>query len=197
MNCYGSGHIMNPPGRSRRIFIGIPILEEKCPKFFAWSRNLTQESSLQPWNIRWTKPENYHVTVCFLGESDRHPIDEIIQKLSKEKIPPFWIQIQQLGFFMNGKNSNVMWAGIESPEIHAFRKTIQSLMSSFGYQEDFKSFQPHITLGRIKNPVAAELHQERIATTLDQCKITQFGLYESILSIQNIQYENLATFHCA
>jgi len=94
--------------KSRRIFIGIPVLEENCPKFFSWARNLVHESSLQNWKIRWSKPENYHITVCFLGDSDQHPIDQIIDTFSKETFSAFWIQIQQLGFFVNGRNSSVI-----------------------------------------------------------------------------------------
>lgn len=181
---------------TRRIFIGIPILEKDCPKFFAWAKNLHHEASLENLGIRWSKPENYHVTICFLGDSIQHPIDKIIDVLSKESFSSFWIQIQQLGFFMNGKNSNVMWAGIESKEIQEFQKRIQNHMVTLGYTKEFKPFRPHITLGRIKQPKSPTHHYETISTVLDQMRVTQFSLFESIASIQHIQYRVLQTFTC-
>lgn len=185
---------MNQVG-TRRIFIGIPILEKDFPKFFSWSKNLHHEAYLGNLGIRWSKPENYHITLCFLGDSDNHPIEGIIDLLSKQTFSCFWLQIQQLGFFMNGKNSNVMWAGIESKEIHPFQKKIQEHMVELGYTKEFKPFKPHITLGRIKQPKATH-HYETISTVLDQMRVTQFCLFESIASIQHVQYRVLQTFSC-
>ena len=146
-------------------------------------------------DVRWSKPENYHITVNFLGDSPDHPIERIISELQKKEFSSFWIQIQHLGFFLNGKHSNIMWAGVESKEIGPFYDQIQNTVEKLGYPRSIKPFRPHITLGRMKK-FDHELKDGSIATTLDQFKMNQFCLYESIFSSMKMEYKILGTFHC-
>ena len=140
-----------------------------------------KETSQAGLDVRWSKPENYHITINFLGDSANHPIDEIISELQKKNFSPFWIQIQQLGFFLNGKHSNIMWAGVESKEITDFYDQIQKVVERIGYPRSLKPFRPHITLGRMKK-FDHELKDGSIATTLDQFRMDHFCLFESIFS---------------
>lgn len=179
----------------RTLFVGIPVTAEECPKFFTWSKNLVTETQSAGLEVRWTKPENFHITISFLGDSENHSIENISQALQKISFPPFWIQIQQLGFFLNGKHSNIMWAGVESKEIDAFYEKIQKPMSSLGYQRNLKGFKPHITLGRMKK-FDHELKEGEISTTLDQFKVNRFCLYESIFTSMRVEYKILETFTC-
>ncbi len=180
---------------SRRLFVGIPVTEEHCPKFFNWTKNLVRESAEAGWNVRWSKPENYHITISFLGDSPDHNIEKISQTLRSSKHAPFWIQIQNMGFFLNGKHSNVMWAGIESKDLQTFQSNIQKQMKEIGYSWEVKPFKPHITLGRMKQ-IDDNIHEHPIATVLDQFRVTKFCLFESFFSDLKVKYEILETFQC-
>lgn len=187
--------IAHPTSSSRTLFIGIPVVEAECPKFFAWSKNLVHETELAGLQVRWSKPENYHITISFLGDSADHPIDQITNELQKLKLSPFWVQIQQLGFFLNGKHSNIMWAGVESKDIESFYQTVQKTITPLGYPKSLKPFRPHITLGRLKK-FDHELKEGTIATTLDQFKVNRFCLFESIFTSSSVEYKILETFYC-
>lgn len=101
-----------------------------------------------------------------------------------------------MGFFLNGKHSNIMWAGVDSKDIQPFQQDIQELMRSIGYKRELKPFRPHITLGRMKE--FEELpNGESISTVLDQFRVTKFCLFESFFSSQRVEYKILETFDCA
>ena len=87
---------MEPSQSSRRIFLGIPVTEKDCPKFFSWTQNLKLNSEIEKLDIRWSKSENYHITLTFLGDSDNHPIRALSKAIQQELFSPFWVQIQEL-----------------------------------------------------------------------------------------------------
>ena len=146
------------------------------------------------WNVRWSKPENYHITISFLGDSPDHNLEKVILALSSENFASFWIQIQDMGFFMN-KHSNIVWAGIESKGIATFQHQVQECMKKIGYSREITPFKPHITLGRVKN-MDENLHQQSINTVLDQFKVSKFCLFESFFSSMRVEYKILETFDC-
>lgn len=180
---------------SRRLFVGIPVTPDLCPKFFSWTENLFRESAEVGWNVRWSKPENYHITISFLGDSPNHNQDQIVEALRSESFASFWIQIQDMGFFLNGKHSNIVWAGIESKGIETFQLQVQKCMKNLGYHREIKPFRPHITLGRMKQ-LDEELHKQSIHTVLDQFKVSKFCLFESFFSSMRVEYKILETFSC-
>lgn len=180
---------------SRRLFIGIPVTPELCPKFFAWSQNLIRESAEIGWNVRWSKPENYHITISFLGDSPDHDLNSIIQALKSETFRSFWIQIQDMGFFLNGKHSNIVWAGVNSNGITPFQDQVSKCMKKIGYDKETRPFRPHVTLGRMKQ-IDENLHKHSIDTILDQFKVTKFCLFESFFSSMRVEYKILETFDC-
>jgi 2'-5' RNA ligase len=180
---------------SRRLFVGIPVTKEQCPKFFSWTRNLIRESSEAGWNVRWSKPENYHITLSFLGDSPHHDLEKIISTLRSGSHMPFWIQIQNMGIFLNGKHSNILWAGIESRGIETFQNNIHDLMKNIGYSREIKPFNPHITLGRMKQ-IEDDVQGQSISTVLDQFRVTKFCLFESFFSQLKVEYRILETFDC-
>lgn len=180
---------------SRILFVGIPVTEDQCPKFFTWSRNLIAESAQAGWKVRWTKPENYHITISFLGNSPEHDQNKIIDAIRSKDFSSFWIQIQDMGFFLNGKHSNIVWAGVESKDIMPFQANMNDLMKTIGYDREPKPFRPHITLGRMKQ-LDENLHQHSISTVLDQFRVTKFCLFESIFSTLRVEYKILETFDC-
>ena len=154
-----------------------------------------KESAQAGLDVRWSPPDNYHITIHFLGDSSDHNVEQIISEFQKKDFSSFWIQIQQLGFFLNGKHSNIMWAGVESKEIMDFYDQIQKVAERLGYPRNLKPFRPHITLGRMKK-FDHELKDGSIATTLDQFKMNRFCLFESVFSSMKVEYKILGTFNC-
>lgn len=105
-------------------------------------------------DIKWVEPENLHLTLKFLGNTQLEKIQiikEVLTNISK-KIFPFYIKIQGIGFFPNKKYPRVLWVGLENKEkIIDIQKKIEADMSKIGYKKEEREFDPHITIGRTRS----------------------------------------------
>ncbi len=139
--------------------------------------------------VRWVAPENYHITLLFLGEQDEAQIPAILAAMESARagVAPFEIAVQGLGVFPNWNRPNVLWAGIT--------KGGQSLAQMAGALErallpapSGKPFHPHITLARLKTPCRdAEGLKKRLHDATQRLAPAAFGHYalESISLMQS------------
>ena len=52
---------------------------------------------------RWVKPENFHITLRFLGELDQHSAADVDAELQGIHLPAFDLQLEGMGTFSEGK----------------------------------------------------------------------------------------------
>ena len=90
----------------------------------------------------FTRPENLHLTLAFIGESDR--VGDIKAVLEGCCGAPFDITVGGFGRF-----GELYWAGIDqSSELKSLALDIQSGLREAGFDIEKRDFKPHITLAR-------------------------------------------------
>ena len=62
---------------------------------------------------RWVPPENYHVTLRFIGEAPRALAEDIDHALAALKAPGFTLSLAGVGTFGKGGRSQSLWVGVE------------------------------------------------------------------------------------
>ncbi len=105
--------------------------------------------------VKWLKPENIHLTLKFLGETDREKIEAIGELLEEtaRRHSPFTIEVGDLGAFPEMKRPRVIWLGVERRrELIALAGDIEERLEGFGFEKEKRAFRPHLTLGRVKVP---------------------------------------------
>ena len=90
-----------------RLFSGIEIPE------VLGDRLATLRSGL--WGARWIDPENYHVTLRFIGDVDDRVACEFADQLAEIRAPAFELRFDGLGSF-GGRKPRALWAGIDASE---------------------------------------------------------------------------------
>lgn len=98
----------------------------------------------------FTRKNNLHMTIRFIGEVDDVEIDKIKRVLDKvvENISPFELQLSNLGIFTR-KKTNILWIGLkENPVLSHIHKELATLLKEEKIRFYDKIFMPHITLGR-------------------------------------------------
>lgn len=100
--------------------------------------------------VRWTKPNNIHITLVFLGYLSDEELEEIC-KITKEivsKHTPFDINLTRICYGPTDKKPpRMIWAtGEKSEEFTALKNDLDKLLSV----SEGRQFVPHITLGRIR-----------------------------------------------
>lgn len=91
---------------------------------------------------RFCPEDSYHITLAFIGESDRA---KDIEKVMDEVVSPcFELSLEGLGHF-----STTYFVGIEdSAPLKALQKCLCAGLKAAGFAIDNKGFTPHITLAR-------------------------------------------------
>ncbi|HZS46694.1 MAG TPA: RNA 2',3'-cyclic phosphodiesterase [Blastocatellia bacterium] len=107
-------------------------------------------------DVSWTKPDNLHLTLKFLGEISDSQITIVRSAVNKicEKVSAFELEIGDIGVFPNPRRPRIIWAGVSGDlnAVLAIQSTIDSELVSSGFATDAHPFNPHLTLGRIKTP---------------------------------------------
>ncbi|MBW8331629.1 MAG: RNA 2',3'-cyclic phosphodiesterase [Prolixibacteraceae bacterium] len=179
----------------KRLFIGVPIQSAKANQFAKIWKNDRQLNSNQ---FNWTKPENWHITLFFLGDT---PISKIalLQNLIEESfknIGAFNTELIGLGVFPNTHNPKVLWLGLEDIKpLMPAHSQLGDLLLQNGFSFDSKPLKPHLTLARIKHLndrlVFDSLLNEFRQKTFGTVKIDRIVLFESILTQQGPVYKPL------
>ncbi len=135
---------------------------------------------------RWIDPENYHLTLRFIGDVDGSTAREFAEALGGIEVPPFELRLNGLGSF-GGHKPRAIFAGIApSDGLDALRRANERAAREAGLPPEGRNFKPHVTLARLRNAradaVAAYLeHQGGIAA--EPFTVSRFVLYSSRNSV--------------
>lgn len=105
---------------------------------------------------RWTKPENLHITLAFLGSTSDEELLEILEtaKDVASKHEPFSINFNKIIYGPPRKNPpRMVWIeGEENKDLGRLQGDMDNSLQNFPTQKENenRSFSPHITLGRLK-----------------------------------------------
>lgn len=135
-----------------RLFVALPLPEPV--------RALLASLAAPLPNVRWTPPDQLHVTMRFLGETDSSRIEPLLEHLSRIQVEPFLLPVEGVGAFPPKRPPRVLWAGTGNghPRLHQLRKQIDEALLSANVDFDLRTFHPHITLARCGEDAPAAAH---------------------------------------
>lgn len=167
-----------------RLFIAIPLPDEI--KNEAGRLHQVLDKGI----FRLTKPEQMHITLAFLGETDASQIANIRNKLSLIKFREFELQTSGSGFFPSGNKIRVIWIGLKVND--EFMRLQQQIREIFGFKE---KLMPHITIARAKRPLIGPLALPDVRD--HTFAVDYFILYESVPGAGGYTYKEMARYHSA
>jgi 2'-5' RNA ligase len=100
---------------------------------------------------RWIDPENYHLTLRFIGDVDVATAHEIVSLLGRVNRPPFDLRIDSLASF-GGKKPRALVATVaNSPALMDLQAEHERLMQRVGLAPEGRKYTPHVTLARLRD----------------------------------------------
>ncbi|MFB3786864.1 MAG: RNA 2',3'-cyclic phosphodiesterase [bacterium] len=150
--------------------------------------------------IRWTRAENCHLTLKFLGEIPLEAVPKLEAGLKPvgERVQPFPIELGGVGQFPPRGPLSVLWIGCRQGEasLNALEKLIRQALEEAEIGFDRKPFSAHLTIGRsnrnvkvfFKNP---EKYQD---LSLGTMRVESFSLMESVLQPSGSMYTERRRF---
>lgn len=173
-----------------RTFIAVDVNQE--------IRDIAQEviDKLQSVGFKatWTKPENLHLTLFFMGEMEEKAVDSMVHSLHKrmQGFPSFSTSLNGFGYFKFKNSPRVLFLRLESTK--SLQKMFLEMKSElnkhkFKYDEQ-GNFVPHVTLGRVKEyPDNWEKYAMEIEVPKVTLVVDGFTIYSSTLTPQGPIYK--------
>lgn len=145
-------------------------------------------------NARWQDEEQLHLTLRFIGDVDRHGMDDIVAALGQISFPPVEIALSGMGTFDRRGNIDTLWAGVTPDDgLHALHRKLDQALIRIGIAPDRRAFLPHITLARsgrnsMAGPELRALIERHGGLSSPPFRIDHFALFESHLSHEGARY---------
>ncbi len=141
-----------------RLFIAVHFSKEVKSQLLSAIEKLRTQAKAG----NFTKPENLHLTLAFIGESE--DVKTIRSVIDSCAVPAFELAISGAGNF--GK---LYWVGIENnPKLKALAESIQSELRKSGFEIEDRAFMPHITIARelsAERPVSLNVERKAMAVS--------------------------------
>lgn len=181
-----------------RTFIAVDMSSEIKNRILDYIRSLDKIIQGRK-NIKWVKPAGIHITLKFLGEISEERAAAVIKTIDTvaSRFPSFNVALTGTGRFPpQGRFPRVIWAGIEDKgELQEIQAHLEDEISDIGFPREKRSFHPHLTLGRVKNPSGLD----SVIARLEEDKTTRFGemtvdkliFFQSILKPAGAEYKIL------
>lgn len=134
---------------------------------------------------RWVEPENYHLTLRFIGETPAWQAEEIDFALADLRVRAFSLTFAGLGTFNKGGRATALWVGIDrNDQLVHLRGKIETALQRAGLEPERRRFSPHVTLARLDNVPEAKLAGFVQAHNLFRApaiSVRHFTLFSSLL----------------
>jgi RNA 2',3'-cyclic 3'-phosphodiesterase len=136
---------------SVRAFIAIALPES----IIAFLGKLQDQLKTGGLPMKWTRPENIHLTLKFLGDISQGAVtaagDVIAETVSRYS--PITLSASGIGVFPGIRRPNVLWTGIsgQTDVLAALQRDLDGrLYERLGVAPEKRRFTGHLTLGRVK-----------------------------------------------
>ena len=143
--------------------------------------------------VRWVPPENYHVTLRFIGELPLWRAEEIDHALATLRAPAFSLQLAGVGTFSKGGKVSSLWVGAErTPALDHLQSKVETALHRAGVERERRRFAPHVTLARLNDAPEAKVAGWVQAHNLfrsEPIPIAYFTLFSSLLGKEQAVYE--------
>ena len=151
-------------------------------------------------DVAWVAPDNFHLTLKFLGAVDASRVPSIGDAVAAAVagVAPFSLALRGLGAFPSPARARVIWAGaVEGAEVAAtLAGRVDAALGGLGFPREDRPFASHITLGRVRsagrNPALAEALADGATRDLGAVPIARVSLMQSQLSPRGARYTELS-----
>ena len=110
--------------------------------------------------LRWTGPEQWHVTLAFLPAVAERHLDDLVGRLGRAaaRRTPWRVSVAGGGAFPHPAHAKVLFAGVDPDdpeELHRAATGARAAATKAGTVVEGGRFHPHVTLARMRRPVEA------------------------------------------
>src|SRR5436190_13413858 len=164
---------------SKRLFVAIDLPES--------TRQLLADLDPDIRGVRWTEPDQMHLTLGFFGAVPEDVELKLREKLSAVGFGAFFLPVNGVGAFSSKGAPKIIWIGVGKAHPHLFQihKRVQEAALAAGIEPELRPWHPHITIARCRNVAPQSLRSFlRLNADFDagMIRVEDFHLYSSKLT---------------
>ncbi|PXW72983.1 2'-5' RNA ligase [Blastomonas natatoria] len=108
-------------------------------------------------SARWQDEAQLHLTLRFIGETDRHGTEALLLSLGSERLAPITARLEGFGWFDRKDRVDQLWAGLAPRDpLAALHARLDRLCVRAGFEPESRKFVPHVTLARFARSTAPD-----------------------------------------
>jgi len=161
-----------------RLFTGIEIPPEIAQSLATLRGGLP--------GARWIEPENYHVTLRFIGDVDDALAREIVSLLTRVRRPSFEVRLEDLKAF-GGRTPRAVVATLgRTAAVMELQAEHERLIQRVGLEPEGRKYIPHVTLARLRESSSREVADYLALRALFRSapfKVSRFVLFSARNSV--------------
>ena len=131
-----------------RLFVALELPEEVKDRLASLTGGVP--------GVRWVRPENYHLTLRFIGEVPGYMAEELDLALANIRAKPFALSLSGLGTFEKGCRVQSLHVVAErTPGLAHLQAKIETALQRAGLPPERKRFAPHVPLPKLAGFIQA------------------------------------------
>jgi 2'-5' RNA ligase len=127
--------------------------------------------------VRWTRPEQLHVTLRFLGKVDLSSVEALVLSVGRacDGFGAVGLRAGGLGMFPDAGRPRVIWVGVTDPggRLTMLQRAVEGAAAAFTAEKPERTFTGHVTIGRCRDMGRQEVVELR--TLGDAMQRRRFG----------------------
>ncbi len=137
---------------STRAFLAIPLPQPMLERLADLQKRLKKDFP----GVRWSRPDNLHLTLRFFGDCGQEDLDKIAKVMVSVGVlrPPFEAATGGLGAFPSATRPRVFWLGFkQSDALRSLYGDLATALEAEGFPTERRPYTPHLTLGRARGRI--------------------------------------------
>jgi 2'-5' RNA ligase len=128
---------------------------EITPEVRSAALRLIERLRAAPVKVTWTKGNNLHYTLNFLGDVAAERTSDICRAVAEAVAPfsPFEVVAYGAGAFPSASRPRTLWLGTSDgiEQMELLFQALERNLKPLGFPPEGRRYQPHLTLGRVRD----------------------------------------------
>ena len=137
--------------------------------------------------VRWTPPDQMHLTLGFFGHLQEDVDLALREKLSAIEFGAFFLPVRGIGTFPPKRAPKIIWIGVGNGHPHLFQihKRVTEAALAVGLEPELRPWHPHVTLARCRDVSWQSIKnflRDHAEFDAGMVRVDQFQLFDSNLT---------------
>ncbi len=167
-----------------RLFLGFPPQHAERAIYGLYDRLSSSRELPEDLPLRWVPPENWHITLVFLGEVAERSLGKLVDTVAPlaGACPEIALNFETLEWFPSPMKPRLLALGVEqAPALMALQAEVSAALRREGFHSEQRSYRPHLTLARLQGSRKRVAPPALLPVTPLAESLDELVLYESRL----------------